>query len=104
MLFTHKESGKSYRAISNAFSIELQKMVVIYIQVGTGAMFTREQEDFQKKFKMEHPAEGYIKPKRPKAFHISQEEIDETMLMALKARKMFEAYVEKITVNDEKES
>lgn len=63
MIFKHKRTGNLYRAVTRGYSVELQKIVICYMSLDTGAMFVRAEDQFMKKFQMMHPAENYVTPK-----------------------------------------
>lgn len=63
MLYRHNRTGVLYRTLFDAFDTERQKPTIIYVQVSTGAIFTRDAEDFEAKFTYVGNAQDEIVPK-----------------------------------------
>ena len=45
-----EKEGKKYQWMADAFSVELDEHVVVYVDLATEAMFTMKTEDFNSKF------------------------------------------------------
>lgn len=50
MLFTHNRTGIHYRTLFKAFDTERQCPSIVYMQLTTGAIFVRDEKDFDQKF------------------------------------------------------
>lgn len=50
MLYTHNKSGVQYRTLFKAFDTERQCPSIVYMQIATGAIFVRDEQDFTVKF------------------------------------------------------
>jgi hypothetical protein len=50
MLFTHNRTGVQYRTLFKAFDTERQCPSIVYMQLTTGAIFVRDEKDFDQKF------------------------------------------------------
>lgn len=50
MIFKYKD--KEYRFLISAFDVKTQRMSVVYIQIESGLVFTRDEEDFYNKFEL----------------------------------------------------
>lgn len=63
MLYRHNRTGVLYRTLFNAFDVERQCPSIVYVQVSTGAIFVREEKDFEEKFTFVGDAQAEIVPK-----------------------------------------
>lgn len=63
MLYLHKKTGVTYRKLFDAFDVVRQVPMVVYVQITTGAIFTREADAFQTNFDYVGDAQLEIVPR-----------------------------------------
>jgi hypothetical protein len=65
MIVEHKDTGQLYRVLMKSFDVKTHKPHVVYMQLETGAIFNRDTEAFNNKFRVrvEDPQE-HIAPKK----------------------------------------
>jgi hypothetical protein len=63
MLYLHKRTNTMYRKLLDAFDVERQVPMVVYTQLGTGAVFTREADAFAENFEFKGDAQSEIVPR-----------------------------------------
>jgi len=63
MLYLHKRTNTMYRKLLDAFDVQRQVPMVVYMQLGTGAIFTREADAFEQNFEFKGDAQNEIVPR-----------------------------------------
>lgn len=63
MIYVHRRSGVGYRKLLESFSVERQAHSVVYMAIGSGEIFDRDKEAFEKNFILHNDPQDNIVPK-----------------------------------------